>query len=67
MVGLEFTAAKFAIYLLVLSLAASIGAFLGFIVGIYTSDLKQTQEILTPLLMPMIIFSGYMLVRIGIS
>lgn len=61
LVGLDFTPFKFFLYLLLLSLAASLGAFLGFIVGTYTSDLKRTQEILTPLLMPMIIFSGYML------
>jgi ABC-type multidrug transport system permease subunit len=61
MVGLEFTAIKFIRYLVFLSLAASSGAFMGFIVGIHTSDLKRTQEILTPLLMPMMLFSGYML------
>ena len=61
LVGLDFTVRKFLVYLFVLALAASMGAFLGFIVGTYTSDLKRTQEVLTPLLMPMIIFSGYML------
>lgn len=61
LVGLHFTVGKFLVYLFVLALAASMGAFLGFIVGTYTSDLKRTQEVLTPLLMPMIIFSGYML------
>ncbi|GAB5030619.1 atp-binding cassette sub-family g member 2-like [Nannochloropsis oceanica] len=61
LVGLDFTVQKFVVYLFVLALAASMGAFLGFIVGTYTSDLKKTQEVLTPLLMPMLIFSGYML------
>jgi ABC-type Na+ efflux pump permease subunit len=60
LVGLDFTLFKFLGYLLVLSLAAGMGAFLGFIVGTHTSDLKRTQELLTPILMPMIVFSGYM-------
>lgn len=62
LVGLDFTWLKFGGYLLVLSLAAGMGAFLGFIVGTHTSDLKRTQELLTPILMPMILFSGYMYV-----
>jgi hypothetical protein len=61
MVGLEFTPGKFVVYLGVLSLAGCLGANLGFLVGMFTSDIRRMQEILTPMLMPMMIFSGYML------
>jgi hypothetical protein len=48
MVGLEFTATKVIRYLVLLSLATSSGASVGFIVGIHNSGLTRTQEILTP-------------------
>ena len=61
LVGMEFTVLKFATYVLVLVMAATIGSSLGFLIGIVTADIKRMQEILTPLLMPMLIFSGYMI------
>jgi len=61
MVGLDFSLKKFVVYLLVLWLASVMGAFIGFIVSTYTTDFRSMQETLTPLLMPLLMFSGYML------
>lgn len=61
MVGLDFSSKKFGIFVLVLWLASVMGAFIGFIVSTFTTDFRSMQETLTPLLMPLLMFSGYML------
>lgn len=61
MVGLDFTAERLTVFLLVLVLAACIGASLGFLLGTLTPNIQRIQQIVTPFLMPMLIFSGYML------
>jgi ABC-type polysaccharide/polyol phosphate export permease len=60
-VGLDASGGKLISYLLILWLAACIGACLGLVVGTRTSDLHSAQQALTPILMPMMLFSGYML------
>lgn len=61
--GLDLTASKLAMYLLILSLASSLGACLGLLVGTRTSDLKAAQQALTPILSFLMLFAGYMQVR----
>jgi len=61
MVGLPFTLARLAIYLGVCALGGCIGAALGFLVGCLTSDIQRMQQIVVPALLPLLIFSGYMI------
>ncbi|KAM3573414.1 hypothetical protein VYU27_004594 [Nannochloropsis oceanica] len=61
MAGLPFTVGKLGVYLGVCALGGCIGAALGFLVGCLTSDIQRMQQIVVPTLLPLLVFSGYMI------
>eukprot|EP00624_Nannochloropsis_granulata_P005153 evm.model.NODE_3634_length_32890_cov_30.974672.10 len=61
MAGLPFTMGKLGVYLGMCALGGCIGAALGFLVGCLTSDIQRMQQIVVPTLLPLLVFSGYMI------
>lgn len=61
MVGLQPEASKVVIFILTLSVLSSIGCALGLMVGAVASDYKSAQQAMLPILVPLTLFSGYVI------
>ena len=61
MVGLQSDIVKFGTFFLVLSLLSVMGASIGIVVGTMTKDIQEAQGMIIPILMPLMLFSGFFL------
>eukprot|EP00388_Colpodella_angusta_P039228 GDKK01046755.1.p1 GENE.GDKK01046755.1~~GDKK01046755.1.p1 ORF type:complete len:978 (-),score=280.35 GDKK01046755.1:296-3019(-) len=61
MVGLQPEFSKVLIFITTLSLLSSIGCALGLMVGAVASDYKSAQQAMLPILVPLTLFSGYVI------
>lgn len=61
LVGLAATAGQAGYFVLVLALMSLIGSSLGVIVGATTADIDSARSAIVPTLVPLLIFSGYLI------
>eukprot|EP00615_Pteridomonas_danica_P007464 CAMPEP_0114361864 /NCGR_PEP_ID=MMETSP0101-20121206/25146_1 /TAXON_ID=38822 ORGANISM="Pteridomonas danica, Strain PT" /NCGR_SAMPLE_ID=MMETSP0101 /ASSEMBLY_ACC=CAM_ASM_000211 /LENGTH=220 /DNA_ID=CAMNT_0001507239 /DNA_START=1 /DNA_END=663 /DNA_ORIENTATION=+ len=61
LVGLQATAHQFFIFFAALSLLSAIGASLGIVIGTHAKDIQEAQGLIMPVLMPLMLFSGFFL------
>jgi len=61
MVGLRVRLDSFLIFCSVLSCLAIIGVLNGMLVGAVANDFQQAQQVIAPLIVPLVLFSGYII------
>lgn len=61
MLGQAFDPARYFLFLALLALLATIGAALGLMVGSLVKDVQQGQQACMPTLIPLLLFSGYLI------
>ena len=61
MVGLRHEVVKFCYFLMGMMLLTSIGNSLGLVIGAISKDLVAAQNMLMPLLVPLLMFSGFLI------
>jgi ABC-type multidrug transport system permease subunit len=59
LVGLALSASQFFIFMSVLSMLSVIGAAIGIVVGTQCKDIQEAQGMIMPVLMPLMLFSGF--------
>ena len=61
MVGLSMSGNQFGIFVAVLGILSVCGAGLGIVVGTIAKDIQEAQGLVIPILMPLMLFSGFFL------
>jgi len=61
LLGQPFDASRYFLFLALLALLATIGAALGLAVGALVKDIQQGQQAVMPTVIPLLLFSGYLI------